>query len=101
MFADDVTLFVNNLADVQNCLTIPREFSNVSGLCININKSELMPVGISSGVMGLGLRVSSTIKVLGVHFDKSNIKYLSYTQNFLPVLGSIRSVVSKWRSRCL
>ena len=48
-YADDTCLYLQNPEDIQNCLNIVREFSNVSGLYVNLEKTESLCLGRLEG----------------------------------------------------
>ena len=45
-YADDTCLYLQDPEDIQNCLNIVREFSNVSGLYVNLEKKQKVCVWV-------------------------------------------------------
>ena len=48
-YADDTCLYLQDPEDIQNCLNIVREFSNVSGVYVNLEKTESLCLGRLEG----------------------------------------------------
>ena len=46
--ADDTTLFLADLQSVQLSMSLFEKFSLVSGLKVNLEKSEIIPIGLTS-----------------------------------------------------
>lgn len=72
LYADNLVIYLDNdFTTLPISLTILQEFRNVSGLCINLAKSEIFPIHIDQDVKNLihslfGLKwVSSTWRYLG------------------------------------
>jgi hypothetical protein len=74
-FADDLTFFPSSLEGVGLILQEIEKFSKVSTLEINVQKSEVAPMGGISArkFSGFGLKwtdlETSSLKILGVHFS--------------------------------
>ncbi len=103
--ADDTTLFLNDASQVPLALRLIESFSRASGLCLNINKCELMSIkhcGVSSicnipvkdQVTYLGIVINKDQKTrCKLNFDplivKSQKKFNSWLQRDLSVRGRI------------
>ena len=71
MYADDMTGLVIGISSVKNLLNIVKEFKIYSGLGVNNDKTELMPLGIaknSTTLKSLGCKIVSEMKVTGAVF---------------------------------
>ena len=73
-YADDLTIMFKWDQNGLKCiLRILREFETVSGLKINVNKTQLMVTGGDGERIGSqieGIKVVNSIEVLGVHIDR-------------------------------
>ena len=45
--ADDTTLFINDIKSIETAFEILKQFQNRSGLKINMEKTEIIPIGTS------------------------------------------------------
>ena len=77
-------------------------FAVVSGLKINVNKTEVLPLGSSelleSGKLHLEW-VDKSTRVLGIHICKYNTDMVEC--NYGEILGKLRSKLSVWKMRNL
>lgn len=104
LYADDVSIFLeHDPTNLENVIKILTEFYHVSGLRIQLEKTQCITIGkLPRGdptICGhLGLRWDQKFKLLGVEFDGllNNIE-----SNFELKLFEIRSVVSSWQYRFL
>ena len=73
-YADDLTImFKWGRAGLKRILTVLKEFELVSGLKINVNKTQLMITGGDGEIIGdaiEGITVVNEINVLGVQIDR-------------------------------
>ena len=73
-YADDLTImFKWGRAGLKRILTILKEFEGVSGLKINVNKTQLMITGGDGEIIGdaiEGISVVNEINVLGIQIDR-------------------------------
>lgn len=70
--ADDTTLFVKDIKDIQNAISTINTFGKYSGLALNINKTEGMWIGkskLSTEQIG-NIKWSDKVKVLGVFLEQ-------------------------------
>ena len=78
LYADDITVFVENENEVQHVILIINEFSLVSGLNLNMNKSEIMGIGVlKDRRFNCGMKWVNEIKILGVYFSNINCASLN------------------------
>ena len=101
-FADDTNLFCADLMSVENGLRIIKEFGEISGLKLNIEKTKAMWLGKWSKVKHKPLNlkwVTCPTKILGIHFsydEKANNEL-----NFNLKLQRLQSNLDIWCSRDL
>ena len=101
-YADDTTLMLKDIKDVTRVIKLLKEFSLVSGLKINVDKT----VG-----MGLGLLKNTNEKIEGVQFSNKPIKCLgiyvgddqteSTKLNWEIKMEKVENVLKSWKSRDL
>ena len=104
-FADDGTLLLNGREDIRQALLVINNFTFISGLELNYNKTEAMWIGCnreSREKVGhirwhLG---DSTIKILGVYF--SNYRTASELEiNWTNRIETILRIIKSWEKRNL
>lgn len=73
MYADDMTLFFNNEMDIRKAIDMIDDFTYISGLNLNKNKSEAMGLG-NFELTGndFDLKWVKEIKILGIYFCSAN-----------------------------
>ena len=77
-YADDVSLFLKNAEEILNALDIVIQFGNISGLSLNLNKTE---------GFWIGSLAKCNVKIQGIKFSEV-IKYLADTSNkSFPIIG--------------
>ena len=100
-YADDTTIFIDNINSAQRLLKLLQNFGKVSGLKINRTKSEGFWLGKNkdSNLRPLGLKWKKCIKLLGIHisYDKEDM----LKQNFYCKLSKIRNILNSWKQRDL
>uniref|UniRef100_A0A669EBX3 Reverse transcriptase domain-containing protein n=1 Tax=Oreochromis niloticus TaxID=8128 RepID=A0A669EBX3_ORENI len=69
--ADDTTIFLNNLNEIPKILQIIETFSKASGLKLNLNKCEILPLKDCTISNTFNIPVKSTVKYLGVYITKN------------------------------
>jgi len=101
LYADDITVFLENENDVNNVMLIIEEFSEVSGLHSNKNKSEAMGIGRSKiANFNCGIKWVNEIKTLGIYF--SNTKCASLNEkNWEQKIVRIKQIIATWEKRNL
>ena len=104
--ADDTTLFVHDINSLEKSIEQLKKFSLFSGLKINLEKTEIIPIGISKS-KEIKLPKSLTqitinknaFKTLGIWFSHDVNELVSL--NFEKKLKAMSSLVSVWLSRNL
>ena len=65
MMADDITLMNQDIQSIINAIKIFNSFEKCSGLKLNLNKTEIIPIGCKKG---------KNI-ILPIHLRKINVKH--------------------------
>ena len=102
--ADDTTIFVRDIESVVHLITCLKNFYNCSGLKINLEKSEIIPVG-SSRFQNIYLPKiiskltvnKNSFKTLGVWFSYNLNESISL--NFENKLSSMETIINIWKCR--
>ena len=99
-YADDTTVFARDQESVQELIMILDEFSEASGLELNLNKTKFMWLGRNraSTQTVCGILPSEKVKILGVWFSAS---LPCLDDNLEPILHSIKVVLNMWSERHL
>ncbi len=69
--ADDTTVFMKQLTEVPKIMQAINTFSNASGLKLNLNKCELMPIHQCDLTEAYNIPIKSVVKYLGIHISKN------------------------------
>ena len=92
MYADDMTGLVVGIASIKSLMKIMNEFKIYSGLGVNDEKTEIMPLGASykndNVLKNLGYKIVSEMKVTGVTFTYE--KQIFRNKNFTIPLTKIK-----------
>ena len=98
VYADDLTIMFKWDQNGLKCiLRILREFETVSGLKINVNKTQLMVTGGDGERIGSqieGIKVVNSIEVLGVHIDR---KLVNLDLNWEKILRKMVNQSNYWK----
>ena len=99
-YADDATVFVRDEESVKELMDVLKNFSEVSGLELNVNKSKLMWIGSTRHNMtGLfGMPAVRRLKILGVYFSALDS---CQKENYEPILKSMKATMNMWMQRSL
>ena len=104
-YADDTTFFVKDVFSVKLILDIFGFYSDFSGFKLNLAKCEICGIGSLKGdpavlcnIKNVNL-ITSSIKVLGIHFSYNQI--LSDSKNFVDTIEKIEGVLRVWKMRHL
>ena len=102
LYADDVTLMLNDENDIQHVFNILNDFGNISRLTININKSQAMWLGSNRDKTEeyLGLKWVNKIKILGVYFS-NKISASLIEDNWQPRIDTVKQFIRNWEKRNL
>lgn len=98
LYADDLILFLNDPAQsLRETLTILSNFTSCSGLKVNWDKSQILPIdGAAKDIAdpNLPLLWTDKIKYLGIHISTSTSDY--YTLNLEPLVQRMRERLRVW-----
>ena len=104
--ADDTTIFVSDYASLSNVISILQKFELCSGLRMNIDKTEVIPVGTNKN-KSLKLpkplnkiRINNGMfKTLGIWFsyDQNNAIKLNYSEKLI----KMQTILNMWKTRSL
>ena len=100
-FADDATLCLKDVYDMNICFSHLNGFSSFSDLFLNLNKSYALSTnGMAVDTGGLEITFKDTIKILGLYF--SNKKSANEIQeNWVPKINNVLNTFGKWSKRNL
>ena len=97
-FADDLTLLLGyDLAEARYAIDLIKLFTTLSGLCINLAKTQLLPIlhdGYEADDLN-GLTQVSQIKLLGIYF---NSEFKPTDRNSDSKFNQLRAKSFKWSS---
>ena len=99
-YADDVTVGLGDLDDVNDIIKILTQFGNFSGLKINLEKCEILSLN-GKVSHNKNIEESSFIKITGIFFgDVKNTRKLEKL-NFEPAIQAIKNKLNLWKMRAL
>ena len=101
LYADDMTLFVRHRSSIIRIQEIFKDFYELCGLKVNIDKTKVMSIGKKKGEherLPMG-NVVTEIKILGVYFAL-DIK-VREEMNYKEILSKIKRLLGWWRQRDL
>jgi len=100
LYADDLSIFLKNLASLKELKKTLKLFNNISGLKYNCEKTEILPLGrctTPSDTLGL-IWKDKKIKILGVIFNKVEIVD---QENYSIILNKLKNKLNMWKMRGL
>ena len=100
--ADDTTVFLKNEQAVKNCLHVIKEFGKVTGLKLNMEKTEGLWLGRGKNRGDNFADINwknEVVKALGVHFgfNKKEIE----EKNWRSKVENVKKILNKWKYRDL
>ena len=104
--ADDTTVFLSDMWSLKQVISRFNKFGLISGLKVNLDKTEIVPLGgqhiqlsqLKGILQGIKI-VKGPFKTLGIWFTQD--ENLCTHLNFNERLENIKKVLSIWKSRCL
>ena len=99
-YADDVTVGLGDLDDVNEVIKLLNTFGKFSGLEINLEKCEILCLN-GSVTQNNTIRETSYIKITGVVFGEKKNQSSIEKMNFEPALNNIRNKLNIWKMRAL
>ena len=99
-YADDCTMFLRDQTSVEKALSMVAEFKEISGLEINLQKTNAMWLGPLRNKRDpvCGIDTVSKVKILGVWFSASEN---CVDDNVEPVINRIKNIINSWAQRNL
>lgn len=82
--ADDTALFLRDASQIPIALTSLLSFSNASGLLLNINKCELLPIKKCAASSICNIPIKENVTYLGIKIIKDT--KLRCQENFNPIM---------------
>ena len=101
-YADDTCLYLQDSEDIQNCLNIVSEFSNVSGLYVNLEKTESLCLGRLEGQIPAVSPIrwpTEPIRYLGIYVGHNLITCNKL--NWENKMEAFQKLIDNWRIRKL
>jgi len=102
-FADDTSLAViGNIHNIKRCFEVLSEFEKVSGLKVNVSKTEALGLGIFNTPICTDLKIKWVIdstRVLGIHIATDKATLLAV--NFKDILDKVQARLNGWKKRKL
>uniref|UniRef100_A0A3P9L5I7 Reverse transcriptase domain-containing protein n=1 Tax=Oryzias latipes TaxID=8090 RepID=A0A3P9L5I7_ORYLA len=95
--ADDTTLFLKNSDQIPVVINLIHKFSEASGLKLNINKCELLPISECDHSVLHGIPVKSQITYLGIMISKNTEDRCNL--NFNPIIEKTKKRFNRWLQR--
>ena len=101
LYADDITLFLQDRESIKRVQQIFEAFEKISGLKVNKEKTNLVCLGKESEIPGEQLfgNLVEEVKILGIHFTR-NLKRKE-DLNYKEMLSKIKRLVGWWKQRDL
>ena len=100
LYADDITLFLQDRDGLKNGLSLVSYFSKFSGLAMNRNKTEAMWPGSKKYCTDeyYDIKWKLRVKILGIYFSNS-IPASEIDDNWLPRIENIQRTIVTWSKR--
>ena len=101
-YADDTTLFLNDLIDYREILSKIKLFSLFSGLYLNTNKSYALSLGNKDlkGKVKFGIKFVNQIKILGIIFS-NELRSDQLAENYDSRIDNLLKTCASWSKRDL
>ena len=106
LMADDTTLFLADLHSLSLAISTFKNFEKFSGLKLNLNKTEIIPIGNLKNKQPLLPPDLTSIRIVNGPFKALGIWY-SYNKNEMLDLNlesrikNMTIIINIWKSRCL
>ena len=98
-YADDTVLLLNDHNSINNAILNVREFSKVSGLILNVDKSEAISIRRNVPVIDNGIKWVESAKCLGIYVGHN--KDLNMHMNWERKIDGLRTILETWKKRDL
>uniref|UniRef100_A0A8C6NIX7 Reverse transcriptase domain-containing protein n=1 Tax=Nothobranchius furzeri TaxID=105023 RepID=A0A8C6NIX7_NOTFU len=97
--ADDITLFLKNANQIPLALSVISDFSEASGLCLNLKKCELLAIKDCPANTVCNICVKQEVTYLGLLISKDQKSRCSL--NFTPIIQKTLKKFNRWMQRDL
>ena len=101
-YADDTCIFLSNIDDIEKCLQEVQDFSKVSGLNLNLHKTEGLCIGSLANTYPAMHTIKwphKPIRYLGIHIG--NNLFECQKNNWINKIEKIQKLIDCWRKRHL
>lgn len=97
------TCFADSRESLAAMIATLERFSRYSGLCLNYDKSAILPIGHQQLLRSPpgGLRVMTRVKILRIWVSRDRTEQDHYQWKYLPILQSMRTTCATWANRTL
>ena len=99
-YADDVTVGLGELDDVNDIIRILNKFGKFSGLKINVEKCEILCLN-GKAKHNETIQETTQIKITGIFFGDKKNRCKIEKMNFEPAIQTIRNKLNLWKMRAL
>ena len=96
-YADDLTIFVNSDEQLRKALDIIASFKDISGLTVNIQKSEILEIGIKTSITEI--KRCDQVKITGVLFTLDRERMVANNWDY--VEKRVKDKIKGWQGRNL
>ena len=97
--ADDTTIFLKNASQIPVAIQVIKQFSEASGLCLNINKCELLPLKDCNIQTICNIPIKKEVTYLGIIITKD--QKMRCPLNFSPIIKKTQNKLNQWLQRDL
>ena len=106
LMADDTTLFLADINSLQHAISKFKQFEKISGLKLNLSKTEIIPLGRSKNKITTLPSDLSTIQINNGPFKALGIWYTHNQDEILKLnidkrVKNMNTIINIWRSRNL
>lgn len=103
LYADDATFFLSDIQSLDALLDLLDRFASLSGLRMNKNKSHLLLLRNHKDPPQSyhDIRITDTVKILGMVFKNNMSEEEHFKHNFAPLLAKIDNICDSWGNRNL
>ncbi len=98
-FADDTTIFLKDIHEVNKAVACINDFSFISGLCMNLSKSVIFPLKKCNLSNISGIPIKTTVTYLGEIICKD--EKMRNDLNFDPIIRKTNNRFNMWLQRDL
>ena len=97
--ADDTIIFLKNASQIPVAIHVINHFSEASGLCLNINKCELLPLKYCNIQTICNILIMEEVAYLAILISKD--QKVRGSLHFSPVIKKIQKKLNQWLQRDL